>query len=181
MEPWSEGTINGAKLRVIIRTYLLDKWILQYFLAHVYTLCKQAIPVSNISHRFLSTPFLCQKIKKKRLKIILNIYCLNEDDIFNEVNLCLLTFPFQNARQVITRSQLPVINVSHVLPTVCQVTLMIPAPAKVDFTGRPKMQSAIAVQVKLRLLYLIARVNTYAFETKNKDISAGRNPFIYLN
>ena len=53
-------------------------------------------------------------------------------------------FFFKNARQVITRNQLAMINVSHVPLTVCQVTLMFPAPARVASTGRPKMQSVDA-------------------------------------
>lgn len=39
-------------------------------------------------------------------------------------------------------------NVSHVPPTVCQVTLVFSAFAKGAFTGRPKMQTVMAAQVK---------------------------------
>lgn len=64
-------------------------------------------------------------------------------------------FLFQDARQVITKCQSAMDNVSRVLLTVCLVTLTIPAPAKTDFTGRPKMQSAIAVQVKYNLFVIV--------------------------
>lgn len=39
------------------------------------------------------------------------------------------------------------INVSHVPLTLSQVTLMFPAPVRVAFTERPKMQSAMDAQV----------------------------------
>ena len=55
------------------------------------------------------------------------------------------------------------VNVSHVPPTVCQVTLMFSAPAKVAFTGHPKMQPVMTAQVKLPSLLRIVGVNAYCF------------------
>lgn len=53
----------------------------------------------------------------------------------------------QDARQVSTRSQLVTESVPHVHLTACPVPAVTPVPAKMDFTGRPKMQLTTVVQV----------------------------------